>query len=297
MKQRVITAYKRIFSGQFIDKLDRDKILDLAASLSYYTALSFAPLLVLLLTFVSFLGDNFKQELLMEVEGLVGGRAQDTIKAIAKNASQTPEVRDWAGLAGLITLLFSAGAIFSQLRMSLNIIFEVREEDLKKPEKEGFFVSAWNFIKQKIFSMGMVLTFVFISIVSLVVSSMLSMFLSGTAAILGEFINLGVSFLVFSFLFAAIYYFLPQRQIRPGIAFTAGAITAILFSIGKSLIGMYLGQSAVANLYGAAGSLIVFLMWVYYSSIIIFISAEIANEINKAEWERQNVPEDQRSAS
>ena len=127
----------------------------------------------------------------------------------------------------------------------------------------------------------MVLTFVFISLLSLLVSSLISLILSGPAAILGQFANLISSFIVFGLLFAGIYYFLPEKRISKRIALVAGAFTSLFFSIGKSLIGFYLGKSAVVSLYGAAGSLIVLLMWVYYSSLIIFLSAEVANELNR----------------
>lgn len=276
---KISVSLRRILSSEFLDKLDRDKIFDLSASLSYYTALSLAPLLILLITFVSFLGADFKAELVTQVQDLVGTQASETIKAIAMNAHKTPEIRDLAGIIGVITLLFSAGAIFSQLRRSLNTIFEV--DTLAANMEMSFLQSSMDFLKQKIFSMGMVLTFVFISLVSLVVSSFISMTLHGSAALIVQTVNLLVSLLIFSFLFASIYFFLPQKRIPPVVAITAGVITAFLFSIGKTLIGLYLGQSAFASLYGAAGSFIVLLMWVYYSSIIIFISAEIANEINK----------------
>ena len=276
---------KRLFQQKFIDKLVADDIFDLAASLSYYTALSLAPLLVLLLTFVSLVGNNFKAELLTEVQNLVGEQASETIRAIAINADKSPEMRGWAGLIGVVTLLVSASAIFGQLRTSLNKVFDVPREQLKEKDKQSFWADTFGYIKEKIFSMGMVLTFVFISIISLVVSSVLSLYLEGNEGFLIQALNLLVSFLIFSFLFACIYYFIPVVKVRPKVAAASGMITAIFFSIGKSLIGIYLGQNAVASLYGAAGSFIVLLMWVYYSSVVIFFSAEIAHELN---WEEED---------
>jgi membrane protein len=185
-----------------------------------------------------------------------------------------------AGIAGMVTLLFSAGAIFGELRMSLNKIFQVDKSKLEHPD-ESFLRSTWRFLKDKLFNMGMVLAFVFISIVSLLVSSALSFFLKGDVAVLGQTVNFLVSLAVFGLLFGSLYYFLPQTKISAKIAITSGVITGLLFSLGKSLIGLYLGQSAVGSMYGAAGSLIVVLVWVYYSSAVIFVSAEIANEICK----------------
>ncbi|UYL10744.1 YihY family inner membrane protein [Bdellovibrio sp. SKB1291214] len=254
----------------------------MSASLSFYTALSLAPLLVLLLTFVAIMNQSFREEILTQINLLFGTSSSQILEEIAKNVESQPDVRDLAGILGIITLLFSAGAIFGELRMSLNKIFEVKI-DYKKLEEETFLQSVGTFMKTKLFNMGMVLTFVFISIISLVVSSVLSLYLTGTDAVIGQILNFVVSLLIFGLLFSAIYYFLPQVQVRLKVAITSGFITAFMFSVGKGLIGLYMGQSAVASLYGAAGSFIVLLLWVYYSSAVIFLSAEVANEINKEE--------------
>ncbi|QLY24665.1 YihY/virulence factor BrkB family protein [Bdellovibrio sp. KM01] len=285
---KLIKALKKITGKNFFNKMGRDDIFEMSASLSFYTALSLAPLLVLMLTFVALINDSFREEILRQIQYLFGTQSSDILREIVKNVEKQPEVRDTAGILGLITLIFSAGAIFGEMRMSLNKIFEVKI-DYKKLESETFIQSIWTFMKTKLFNMGMVLTFVFISIVSLVVSSILSMYLKGAEALLGQFINFAISLLIFGLLFSAIYYFLPQVQVRPKVAFTSGFITAFMFSIGKGLIGLYMGQSAVASLYGAAGSFIVLLLWVYYSSAVIFLSAEVANEINKEEKYEETV--------
>ncbi|QDK46481.1 hypothetical protein DOM22_15565 [Bdellovibrio sp. ZAP7] len=285
---KLIKALKQITGKNFFNKMGRDDIFEMSASLSFYTALSLAPLLVLMLTFVALINDSLREEILKQIQYLFGTQSSDILREIAKNVEKQPEVRDMAGILGLITLIFSAGAIFGEMRMSLNKIFEVKI-DYKKLESETFFQSIWTFMKTKLFNMGMVLTFVFISIVSLVVSSILSMYLKGAEALLGQVINFVISLLIFGLLFSAIYYFLPQVQVRPKVAFTSGFITAFMFSIGKGLIGLYMGQSAVASLYGAAGSFIVLLLWVYYSSAVIFLSAEVANEINKEEKYEETV--------
>ncbi|MBO9666778.1 MAG: YihY/virulence factor BrkB family protein, partial [Bdellovibrio sp.] len=252
------------------------------ASLSYYTTLSLAPLLILLLTFVAFVDQSFRDEVLKQTQGLIGSQARDLIKDIAANVDSQSRMAGVAGMVGVVTLLFSAGAIFGELRMSLNKIFQVDKSKLEYPN-DNFIQSTWRFLKDKLFNMGMVLAFVFISIVSLLVSSGLSFFLKGDDAILGQALNFLVSLGVFGLLFGSLYYFLPQTKVSIKVAVISGVITGILFSIGKSLIGLYLGQSAVGSMYGAAGSLIVVLVWVYYSSAVIFVSAEIANEICKEE--------------
>ncbi|MBC7370395.1 MAG: YihY/virulence factor BrkB family protein [Bdellovibrionaceae bacterium] len=270
---------KQIFDTKFSAKLSRDDIFNMSASLSFYTALSLAPLLILMITFVSLMGPGFSAKLVGEIQNLVGGQAADVIALITKSAESKLEVRNLAGLFGVLTLLVSAGGVFGELRYSLNKIFDVPPIDFEKAAEESFFKSGTTFLKQKVFNVGMVLTFVFISIVSLVISSIMSFILDGAEQVLGQILNFGVSILVFTILFGAIYYFLPQRRIKPRVAIVSGITTAVLFSIGKTLIGLYLGQSAVGSAYGAAGSMIVLLTWVYYSSAIIFISAELSHRI------------------
>ncbi|QDK36305.1 YihY/virulence factor BrkB family protein [Bdellovibrio sp. NC01] len=274
-------GFHRLTSKEFFEKMSRDDILEMSASLAFYTALSLAPLLVLLLTFVSLINVEFREELLTQIQGLVGAKASELIREIARNVDQRPDIRDMAGIFGLLVLLFSAGAIFGDMRGALNRIFEVHKKE--ESNEETILQSTWQLLKTKLFNMGMVLTFVFISIISLIVSTGLSFYLDGSDQWFGQLINFGVSLAVFWILFSALYYFLPETDVSKRVAGTSGLVTAILFSLGKTAIGLYLGQSAAASLYGAAGSFIVLLMWVYYSSAVIFLSAEIAYQFNRKE--------------
>lgn len=273
------TVYHKLSHKNFTDKLGEDKLLDMAAALAFYTALSLAPLIVLLITFATFLGEDFRAELINQVKNLVGAQASQAINGIIANANRNIDVRNTAGLLGFLTLLFSAGAIFGQLRASLDTIYSYNPDKEKHKKSNSMIGSALSLVKEKVFNMGMVLTFVFISIVSLVVSSLLNVALSGSAAIIGQILNFVISVVVFGGLFASIYYFLPHKKIPLKVAFATGVLTAFLFSIGKNYIGLYLGNSAVSSAYGAAGSLVVLLMWVFFSSLIIFASAEIMCEL------------------
>lgn len=279
---------KEFISSDFLDKISQDNIFDMSAALAYYTALSLAPLLILAITFVGFVGENFKHELIVQVQELVGDTAAETIKYIAQSAEKRSQIRGISGLIGIITLLISAAAIFGQLRTSLNKIFDIDIALQKQVDNLNFWMSSVGFIKQKIFNMGMVLTFVFISIVSLVISSFLTIIFQGVVLFIGQAVNFLISILIFTVLFSAIYYFLPQKRLSRRMTIGAGLITAILFSIGKTAIGLYLGQSAIASAYGAAGSMIVLLMWVYYSSLIIFVSAELAYRVEKVFFNAKN---------
>lgn len=273
---------KNIFNQGFLNKLLEDDLLDMSSSLSYYTALSLSPLLILLVTFVAFMGDNFKVELVRQIQDLVGSQAAEAIHMITENADRRESLRNLAGLLGLLTLLLSASAIFQKLRKSLNTIFAVEENTNASAEEPSVWQATLGFLQGRIFNMGMVLTFVFISIVSLAISSALSLWLEGAQLIFGQLVNFLISVLIFAILFSSLYYFLPQRRLPRRIALTSGVLTSVFFSIGKSLIGIYLGQSAVASAYGAAGSLVVLLMWVYYSSLIIFLSAEFSYQLHQS---------------
>lgn len=266
--------------------MSRDDILEMSASLAFYTALSLAPLLVLLLTSVSLINLEFREQLLSQIQGLVGAKASELIREIARNVDERPDIRNLAGILGLLVLLFSAGAIFGDLRGSLNRIFEAHKKEAAKDET--FLQSTWQLLKKKLFNMGMVLTFVFISIISLIVSTGLSFYLNSSEQWFGQLVNFGISLAVFWLLFSALYYFLPDAEISKKTAGTSGLVTALLFSLGKTAIGLYLGQSAAASLYGAAGSFVVLLMWVYYSSAVIFLSAEIAYQFNRKEAHEKN---------
>lgn len=277
-----------IFTSKFFSKVGNDDVFQMAASLAYYTALSLSPLLILLITFLSSMGPSFKTELVNEIHALVGGQAAEALSIVIQNADKGESAKGVSSIFGFLTLLISAGGIFQELRTSLNKIFETKVSKEASQEKNVFWTTSIGFLKQKIFNMGMVLTFVFILIISLVISSVISLWLTGTEQLIGQIINFLFSTLIFATLFGAIYYFLPQKRIPLRLAATSGLITAMLFSFGKTLIGLYLGESAVASAYGAAGSMVVLLMWVYYSSIIIFISAEVSHQIEVVQNNAKN---------
>lgn len=283
-------VYKTITNKNFLKKLANDDILEMAASLSFYTALSLAPLLILLLTLIAFIDASVRDSLLSQAHSWLGEKGSQLVRDIAINVSQNPTTRDRAGAIGLLTLMASAGAIFEHLRHSLNRIFEAKNKD-SGTEKNSPVRMVIKAIRSKLFNIGMVLLFVLFSMGSLIVSSFFTMYLEGTIAVIGQVANFLISLLVFSVLFSGLYYFLPQTKISKVVAFKSGLLTAILFTIGKSLIAIYLGKSAASSMYGAAGSLLALLVWVYYSSAIIFISAEIAHELNREDGERTSPPE------
>ncbi len=251
--------------SDFIDNCMKHDVLTLAAALAFYTTLSLAPLLLLMISVLGFFGPDSAHQLMVQVDSLMGPQAAEAVKMIVENAANKPLTASAAGIIGIIAIVFSASGVFSQLQSSLNIIW-----DSSQVKPGGGFQL---FLKNRIFSVGIVVVFIFLAVVSLSVNLFLSMILPATENI-WKWMDALISLGVFSYLFALVFRYLPDRHTPWKEALVGGALTSILFSFGKFLIGVYLGSSAIGSAYGAAGSLIVLLTWVYYSSIIIFVGAE-----------------------
>jgi membrane protein len=188
-----------------------------------------------------------------------------------QNASNKPKTGTISTIIGVVALIFGAGGVVGQLQTSLNKIWGVTP-------KEGRGI--WGFVRERFISFAMVLGIGFLLLVSLVVSAVLSGFtqwmgsLVGGAAVIAHTLDLVVSFVFVTILFAMIYKYLPDAKIQWRDVLVGAALTSLLFTIGKFAIGLYLGTSGVTSAFGAAGSLITVLVWVYYSSLIFFLGAE-----------------------
>jgi membrane protein len=249
-----------------------DKAPRLSAALAYYTVFSLAPLLVITIAIAGLVfGAQAAQDALDEqIRGLVGQEGADLIQTMVENARQ-PREGIKATVIGVVTLLFGALGAFGQLQDALNTIWEVAP----KPGR-----GLIGILKDRLAPAGLVLGVGFLLLVSLVLSAGLaaaSGLWSGyleNLAVLGQVVNFLVSFLVITLLFAMIFKFLPDAKIAWRDVWIGAALTSLLFTIGKTLIGLYLGSGSVASAYGAAGSLIILLLWVYYSAMILFFGAE-----------------------
>jgi membrane protein len=248
------------------------KVPRLGAALAFYTALSIAPLLVFSLRIAAFFfGDEAARgEIERQMQSMMGEQGAEAVQAMLKSANQ-PGVGTVATVLGLVTLLLGASGVFGQLQDSLNTIWEVRP----KPGR-----GIWGFLRDRFLSMTMVMGVAFLLLVSLLVSATLS-FTEGYAfhwlrnfAFVSHAANLLISFAVFTGLFAMMFKYLPDVKIAWKDVWLGATMTALLFTVGKFAIGMYLGRSSFASSYGVAGSLIVLLVWVYYSAQIVFFGAE-----------------------
>lgn len=250
-----------------------DQVPVLAAALAYYAVFSIAPLLLIVIGVLGLvLGENAAQSTLMDqVRNAVGPQAADAIQGILQNMD-----RQGGGVIatviGVVTLIVGATGVFAQLQNALNTIWEVKPD----PEKSG----VRHIIAVRLLSLGMILVIGLLLLVSLVLSAVLSALGEGIAgalpggAWLWRGVDLLVSLAVITLLFAMIFKVLPDARIAWRDVWVGAALTALLFVIGKFALGLYLGNSGVASSYGAAGSLVVLLLWVYYSMQILLFGGE-----------------------
>src|ERR687885_1950838 len=254
----------------------QDNCLRLAASLAYYTALSLAPLVLLIIGVVGLvLGrQQVAQQLTVQLEGLMGPAGRELVTSIL--TATNPQGGTIATIIGLATLLIGATAVFGELQATLNLIWEVRPAPTN-----GVWAGIWALLRDRIFSLTLVLALAFLLLVSLVISAALAgaaaLFQGPEQALLSRLLELVVSLLVLTFVFALLYKYVPDAEIGWRDVWVGGLITAILFTLGKTAIGFYLGRASVGSAYGAAGSMVVLLVWVYYSALIMFFGAEFTH--------------------
>lgn len=250
-----------------------DKATRLSAALAFYAILSLAPLFLIA---VAIAGAVFGEEaatgaLNDQLRGLVGDAGAEVARTAVQNADR-PKAGTVATVIGVVTLLFGASGVFTELQGALNAIWNVKP----KPDR-----GIWGTIQDRFLSFGMVLVVGFLLLVSLVVSAVLS----GVAKYLTELApgvpllmqaaNFAVSFAIVAGLFALIFKYLPDAKIAWRDVWFGALVTAALFTLGKYAIGVYLGRAGVSTPFGAAGSLVAFVVWVYYSGLIVFFGAEL----------------------
>ena len=255
-----------------VSQFSDDYAPSMGAALAYYTVFSIAPLLVIAIALAGFFFGEAaaRGEIFDQLRGLLGDRGADVIAAAVKSASDTGG-SGFAAIGGIVALLLGATTVFAELQSDLDRIW-----DAPKPEHAGI----RRLVKGRLLTFGMVLGIGFLLLVSLILSaglSALGKFWSGWfpgSDIVLQAINFIVSFGVVTGLFAMIYKLLPRVEIGWTDVWVGAAVTSLLFAVGKLLIGLYLGRSSVASSYGAAGSLVILLLWVYYSAQIFLLGAE-----------------------
>jgi len=259
-----------------VQSWQKDRAPRLGAALAYYMALSLAPTLVILLAISSFAfgATGAESRLVSQIRGLVGGEGAKVIQSMIKGAH-----RSSSGIAatvlGLITLFFGATAVVGELRDALNTIWKVPEDTMCSRGR-----SVWNLVKERLLSFALVLGAGLFLLASLIVSAWRTaagQYLNSVAAPPQALIRTAdwlVSFVVITLLFAFIFKALPNVSLKWGDVIIGAVLTSLLFTAGKSLLGVYLGRASFTDTYGAASSLVILLVWIYYSAQVFYLGAE-----------------------
>jgi membrane protein len=251
-----------------------DQALTLGAALAYYTVFSLAPLVIIAISLAGLIfgRDAAQGQIFFELRGILGEATGQAIQDVVQNANTKPVTGIVATLIGFATLLFGASGVFIQLQTSLNSIWGVQP----KPGRGVFGI-----IRDRFLSFSLVLIVGFLLLVSLLLTAVIAFVeqwfvgMVPAMALLAQLVNTAVSLIVITLLFAMIFKFLPDAKIAWHDVWIGAFLTAALFTVGKSALGLYLARSGVGSSYGASGSLVVLLLWVYYSSLILFFGAEL----------------------
>jgi membrane protein len=255
-----------------------DNCMRLSASLAFYTALSLAPLVIIVVGIVGFITERqlVADQLEQQIDLLMGSPGRQLVHTIL--ATTEPQGGTLAAMIGIVTLVIGATAVFGELQAALNLIWEVKPKPIN-----GVWANLWYWLGQRLFSLAIVLAIAFLLLVSLAVSATLAgvaHYLQGpelTRTLLSRGLEVTISVLVITCLFALLFRYVPDAEIQWRDVWLGGFVSAMLFTIGKVGIGYYIGRASIGSAYGAAGSLIALLVWVYYSSLIVFFGAEFTH--------------------
>jgi membrane protein len=256
-----------------VKELVADDVMTLAGALAFYTALSLSPLLVLVLSVAGFVWQEseVRAELIRRAHDLVGPTGAAAIEALLREAGGSA-ARGPAAVFGIATLLFAATGAFAQLQFSLNRIWNVET----RPGQD-----VADFLRKRALSLGMILAVALLLVVSLIASTTMRFLWSATrfqmpgGAGMAAVVDLLGSLVVYTGIFTLVHHTLPDVRVAWKDGLVGGAVTAVLFAIGKEVLTWYLGSQSFTSAYGAAGSFFVVLVWVYYSSLILFVGAEL----------------------
>lgn len=251
-------------------------ILKMSAALAYYTIFSIAPMIIVIITLCDiFYGrEAIEGSIYGEISNFVGPQAAEQIQSIIRNATISSDIT-WASVIGICTLLFAATGVFAEIQDSINHIWHIKAKP-KTSIKKGLIKMALN----RLLSFSLVVSLGFILLVSLVINALMETLGNRLEAAIGETyiyiaygLNILITFGVITFLFAIIFKVLPDARIRWRNVIAGAMTTAVLFMLGKFAISFYLTKSNISSTYGAAGSIVILLLWVYYSAIILYFGA------------------------
>ena len=246
--------------------------LTLAASIAFYTALSFAPIVVISIWAASQLSPGAEDKLIEQLGILLGSQVRDSAATVMKNAEASPFNASVSGMVSLGALVISASTAFAQLQAAINAVWGTAGTPSN---------AVWGWIRRRLLSFGMLAVIGFLLMITLVASSAMTVILTRESS-LWLVINELFTVAVFAIGFGLLFRFVPDARIAYRYTFVGGALTAILFELGKWALGSYLAATSSADAYGAASSLLLLLIWVYYTSLIVLIGAGLTRHLAEA---------------
>lgn len=250
-----------------------DYAASMGAAIAYYTVFSIAPLLIIVIAVAGavFGREAVEGEIVGQIAGLIGTETAMGVQGLIRSASR-PSSGVLATILSIVLLLIGSTSVFAELQAALDRIWRVPVAERR--------TGLWLTLRARLLSFGLILGLAFLMMVSLVVSAMVAGFakwaqgMIPAAEMVLQALNMGISLATSSLLFAMIYKFMPQARIAWRDVWVGAAVTALLFEVGKFAIGLYLGKSGMTSAYAAAGSMVVLLIWVYYSAQIFLLGAE-----------------------
>lgn len=271
MEQSLRKAVHYAVAGSADDELPTH-----AAAIAFYSALSMAPIVLLMLWMLSLLGPQWQPQLAGALTSMMGAKAATTITAVINSAKSKPELGNIAGLIGLAVTVFSASAVFAQLQSTLNRIWHI--------EAGGHGVIG-HWLKARARAFGLLVGIAFLLIVSFAASALIHLLIPHAIAA-WSFAEYLVSLVIFATAFAAMYRILPDTHIAWSDAAWGGLLTTLLFILGKFAIELYIQHASIGGAYGPAGGLVVMLTWVYYASFVVLLGAELTHGLARVRAKR-----------
>lgn len=289
--KQILTAAKTALKKWW----DRDPFKE-SAVIAYYAIFSLPGLLVVILTVAGyFFGrDTVNKEIATQITATMGADASELMQNIIAKGTETKN-SVWATIIGIGTIIFGATGVFAQFQKSINTIWEVKADETKS----GILI----YLRARLFSFGLVIAIAFILIVSLVVSaaltavgSWITSHFSESLLVVLQVVNFVLSFFILAFLFALMFKYFPDAKIKWRHVWIGAFVTTLFFQIGKTALGLYFGTSDPGSSYGAAGSVILVLLWVSYTSMIVFYGAEFTHAYAVLK-EGKKIPPDKNAVS
>lgn len=253
---------RRSIPAKAAERFVEQDLLSHAAALSFYTLLSLAPLLLLLVWLTASLYPEAQALVLSQIGELAGDEAKKVAETVLSNASSQPDLGSLTGAWSTGLLFFGATVVFARLQGTLNLIFA--------SENRKMGMLAW--LRKRVFSFGVVFAMGFLLLLSVTLTTVLEYVFADLPSLLPLLSNLG-AVLIYTLAFALLYKYLPDREVGWRQSLLGGLLTAALFVIGRKLIGMYMVQAAPGSAYGSMGALVLLLVWLYYAALVFFVGA------------------------